>query len=259
MRNFSRKIWAISLNVLRENARDRMIHVLVGSGVVLLCFSLYLGEMFVGGRDRILQSFGFWLMGIWGLAAVLYMGSGILKREIQLKTVYLVLSRPISRQVFILGKFVGVLLVLGCCFGLICVFWIVLLFLSGVHPNTQHFVALFFIFGEWLLIGSLSLFFASFTSPMLHNFFLVGVVFLGHWSRDIYIFSQNVESEFSRILLTGLYHLLPNLEALNFRSEAIYGQGISVRLMVEGVGVIGFWIATFLAAACIIFSRRRLL
>ena len=259
IRVFFPQVRAMAVNVWLEAVRDRLLHVLVGSGVFLMLFSLTLREMFVGERGRILQSFGFWLMGIWGLAAVMYMGSGVLKREFQQKTIYLVLSRPVGRATFLAGKFGGMFLVLGSAFVLLALVWLALLQSTGVGVRSQHLWALFFIFLEWLLLAGLSLFFSSFTSPILHNFFLVGVSFLGHWSRDIRIFSENAASAAARLILRGLYWILPNLEALNFREAAIYRDPLPGVLLLEGATVFAGWILLSLFGAAIVFRKRRLL
>lgn len=253
------QIRAMALNVWLEAFRDRLLHVLVGGGVALLFFSLSLGEMFVGERDRILQSFGFWMLGIWGLVAVMYLGSGILKREFQQKTIYLVLSRPVGRSTFLLGKYSGMVLVLLTAFLLLTLLWLPLLKGANVDVRSQHLWAMVFIFLEWALLAGMSLFFASFTSPILHNFFLVGITFLGHWSRDIDMFAQNAESFLIRAVLKALYFVLPNLEALNFREAALYGDPLSASLLMEGGGVFAGWILLFLFGGAIIFKKRRLL
>jgi ABC-type transport system involved in multi-copper enzyme maturation permease subunit len=198
-------------------------------------------------------------MGIWGLIAVLYLGSGIIKHEIQRKTVYLVLSRPVGRPTFMLGKYFGMVLVLMSAFGLLSAAWVLIVTSRGIHLTPMHFWALGFILGEWMLLSAISLFFASFTSPMLHNFFLISISFLGHWSNELKIFADNASTEVLKTLLNTLYYLLPNLEALNFRAAAIYGDVVGQAVIWQGALVLCGWTATALIAANLIFLQRRLL
>ncbi len=259
MTEFLFQIRALSINVWREAVRDRLVQLLVGFGFALMLVSLAFGEMAVGGGHRILQSMGFWIMGIWGLLAVLYLGSNVIRNELQRKTVYLVLSRPINRTVFLIGKFIGMILVLLTTFALLSLGWLVLLQLFGVAIGGMHFIALIFIFAEWVLLAALSLFFASFTSPILHNFFLVGITFLGHWSNDLRLFSENAKSVVMANFLKVIYHILPNLESLNFREAALYDETVAAGLIWQGAGVLILWMALFLVAANLVFVRRRLL
>ena len=250
---------AIAVNVWRASIRDRILLILWASALVCLMFSLTLGKMTFGDELRTLQTTGFWVMGIWGLISVLYLGSNIVRQEIYQKTIYFVLSRPVHRTSFLLGKFFGMIIVLASLFVILALCWLVILLSKGVPLNAGHFVALGFIFGEWVLLASFSLFFAAFTSPLLHNFFLVGLSFLGHWSRDLYLFSQNAESAIAKTLLSIIYHVLPNLDALNFRQAALYNEPINAGLLVLAGGVLLAWMLFALVGANLIFSRRKLL
>lgn len=253
------QIRALALNIWLEALRDRVVIILAGSGLLMLLASMILGRMAVGGPDRVIQSMGFWVLGMWGLLAMLYLGAGIVRREFQQKTVYLILSRPVHRATFLLGKFSGISLVLATLFVVLALFFGMLLALSSITIQTQHAWAIAFIFGEWILLASLSLFFASFTSPILHNFFLVGFTFLGHWSGDLRIFAENVEEPFLKNFLLGLHYGLPNLEILNFRKEALFDLPIPPDVILQGMVVLFFWILTLLVTANVIFSRRRIL
>ena len=250
---------AIAVNVWRASVRDRILLILWASALLCILFSLVLGKMTIGNEDLALQTTGFWVIGIWGLISVLYLGSNIVRQEIYQRTIYFVLSRPVHRTSFLLGKFFGMIIVLASLFFILALCWLLLLLSKGVPLNAGHFVALGFIFGEWILLASFSLFFAAFTSPLLHNFFLVGLSFLGHWSRDLYLFSQNAESAIAKTLLSIIYHVLPNLDALNFRQAALYNEPLNAGMLMLAGGVLLAWMLTALVSANLIFSRRRLL
>jgi len=252
------QISALALNVWLEAIRDRMLHILIGSGALLLLSSLVIGEMAIGGRGRVVQDMGLWVLGIWGLLAVIHLGSNIVRREIQQRTIYLILSRPIARPTFLLGKFVGMSLVLLSIFCVLCAVWLALIRLSSIPLTWEHYWALAFIFGEWILLAAVSLFFAGFTSPLLHNFFLVGVAFLGHWSNDLRLFALNADSAWLKAGLKLIYYALPNLEALNFREAALYNKAITPGLLLEGATVLIGWILIFIIAANFIFAGRKL-
>ena len=259
----SRLAWiqmrAIAVNVWRASVRDRILLILWATALLFIFFSLVLGKMTIGNEDLALQTTGFWVIGIWGLISVLYLGSNIVRQEIYQKTIYFVLSRPVHRTTFLLGKFFGMVIVLASLFVILALCWLLLLLSKGVPLNAGHLIALGFIFGEWVLLASFSLFFAAFTSPLLHNFFLVGLSFLGHWSRDLYLFSQNAESAIAKSLLSVIYHVLPNLDALNFRQAALYNEPINAGMLMLAGGVLLAWMLTALVGANLVFSRRKLL
>ncbi|PID73719.1 MAG: hypothetical protein CSB33_02105 [Desulfobacterales bacterium] len=252
------QIRALAVNVWLEALRDKLLQLLIVSGMVVITCSLILGNMAVGGHERIIQSTGFWAMGIWGLMAVIYLGSNMLKKEIQQKTIYLVLSRPVNRPVFLIGKFAGMILVLGTVFPVLSIVWLMVLQFSGIEIHLQHLVALGFIFIEWILLAAFSLFFTTFTSPMLHNLFLVGLTFMGHWSNDLNRMAETgVKEEWIKILLKAIYYILPNLDALNFRSEAIHDLMIHGSILLNGLVIWFFWTATIFVGANLIFLQRK--
>jgi len=253
------QILALAVNVRREAARDRMLLILTTFGILMFLISMVLGQMAIGGSQRIVQSTGFWILGVWGLVIVLYLGSNIVRQEIQRKTVYLVLARPVHRITFLLGKFTGMLIVLSAAFVLLSLAWIVVLKISAVQITALHIWAMGFIFGEWILLSAFSLFFATFTSPLLHNFFLVGVAFLGHWSQVMRALVENVPSAGAKLLFNLIYHLLPNLEALNFRTAALYQEPVEAVIFINAFVVLLLWIISALIGANLIFMRRRLL
>ncbi len=251
------QIRAIAVNVWRESIRNRSLHILTGSALVFLCFSLVLGEMAVGGRERIVQNAAFWMFGTWGLFATIYLGANIIKQEYQRRTVYLILSRPVTRFAFLTGKFLGIVLVLMCIFGSLFLFTVLIFKIAPVQITTMHIIALLFIFGEWILLAAMTIFFAAFTSPVLQALFMVGIYFTSHWSKDLYIFASNSQDIFLKNTLNIIYYTLPNLEALNFRAEALYARVVPHQLFFEGALVLICWIAVFFTAANLIFSARR--
>lgn len=251
-------IWNIALNVWRESLRDRALIILTLSGLSMIMLSMVLGEMAVGGMERVVQSMGFWILGMWGLTSSIYLGGSIILREIKEKTIYLILSRPISRTSFLVGKYLGMIMVMATVYSFLAFSWLVVARGCGVAMNHAHVWVLLFIFGEWCLLAGISICFACFSTPLLHAFILTGFYFIGHMSNILRIYAANSEDLLMKVLLKVLYHLIPNLEALNFRSEAIYNDFVPLPLLMEGAGVLGLWIALFLVAAVTIFNVRRI-
>jgi len=131
--------------------------------------------------------------------------------------------------------------------------------MAGIPVTPNHFIALIFIFFEWILLASFSLLFASFTTSVLHVFFLTAIYYLGHWSNALYLFAKNTDNNLLNHGLTIIYYLFPNLEAINFRDAAFYGSHISLSLAFQGGMVAVFWSVTTLLGAILIFNLKRVL
>jgi len=253
------QLFAIARNVWLEAARDRGIQILGIGGVAGMVFSLVLGRMAVGGRIRVVQDMGFWVLWIFGIFTVLYLGSNLVRQEIQKRTVYLILSRPVARTTFLLGKYCGIVLVFLSIYVILALSFLIIMFTAGIDISYQHIIAVLFILGEWFLLGAFSIFFATFTSPLLHNFFTVGIGFLGHWCNDLRLFAANSDSYITKHLLNLMYFILPNLETLNFRAWAIYGESITPQVIFTGIFFVMSWSLLAITAASLIFHYRKLL
>jgi len=253
-----KQILANAYMVWKEAARDKSFFVLAVVGVLLELFSVFLGNMAVGGEDRILQNMGFWVMSIWGPITIMYLGSNLVNKELKDKTAYLILSRPISRSVYLFGKYIGLLMCLLSIFAVLVAVWLLLLFSFQVGFTMQHAIAILFLFGEWMLLAAVSLFFNVFTTPVLHNFFLLGIYVLGHLSNELYNYAQMTKSIFFQKILVAIYYVLPNLEIFNFKKAALYSQPIDTAAILYAVFILIGWIVAFNLASFLIFRFAKL-
>ncbi|MFH1156302.1 MAG: hypothetical protein V1793_21050 [Pseudomonadota bacterium] len=243
---------------LKKAVRDRVLHVLAGIGIVTMVFAVFLGNVSIGGNNRVVVSMSFWVLGILGLVGAVYLGAQLIREEKKDKILYLIFSRPIKRHVYLYGKCISLVFTLFFLYIPLVLFMIVLMYLLSLPLNSGFFIAWAFIFGEWIILCSFSLFFASFTSPLLHVVFTSGIYFFGHWSGDLIILNKNLTSDFLKICIQTLYYSIPNLEVINFRSFALYDKVITSSMIFQGVGLIILWTCTAMIAAQIIFLRRTL-
>ena len=229
-------------------------------GVLVLFLGLFLLQFLVtGAAGHIIQTGSFWIMGIWGLICALTLGLHSISQEIKNKTHFMILSRPVQRSAFVLGKFGGIFLVMGVVFCLSCLLWLAMMKIGGVEITAKHGVALGFILVEWWVLAGFSLFFACFTSPIFHGIFMVGIYHLGHWSDALAFFADRIESEVGQGVLTGLHLLFPNLESLNFRAQAVYHLAFADGALLHALAVGLGWASFMVVLSMVIFNRRRLM
>ena len=254
-----KQILSLSVNLLRENIRNKAFSVLSVTGFIFLGCGLILSTMAVGNPVRVIQDSGFWILGFWGLLGSVFFGLSAISHEIKNKTLYLILSRPLSRNIFILGKFLGIVFLMSILFVCLSIIFVIQLSLSGGFPDFQLLIALGFVFIEWIVLAAFSICFASFTSPFLHAFFLSALYFLGHWSNSLYLYSRNIDDWLLKKILMIIYNIFPNLEALNYRPFALYKDVIDHSIMIKSV-LVGFsWGFSALVAALLIFNLKKML
>ncbi len=253
-----KQIKSIALNVVKETLRNNTFMIMMISALLVFALSHVLGNMAIGAQERVIQSTGFWVIGVWGLIGAVNLGSNAITDEIRRKTLYIILSRQVSRTVFMIGKFTGLILVLMILFFAISFAFILQIYLYGFDITSAHWIALTFIFLEWIVLGAFSIFFASFTSSLLSAFFLTSLYIIGHWGRSFYILAENTDNMLVKKGVLYLYYLLPNFELLNFRTAVLYNEPVAVDLMFGGVLLTFGWTLTMLISGILIFNFRRL-
>ena len=244
---------------IKENMRSKVFYGLIVGELLLFLFIYTLGFMVTGAMAHTVQTSFFWLVGTWGLVSAVVLGAGLVDREIQHKTHYMVLSRQVGRSSFILGKFIGLVSMMTCLFVPLVLVGAGYLKLSHIDLHFSHWLTLGFLLLEWFVLAGFSLLLASFTSHLFHTIFLIGIYYLGHWTEAIYVFASKVESFFLGKILFSLYYLIPNLELLNFRSFAIYGIPLGGEPIFYPFMTGILWIGFSLFWGIIIFNHRRIL
>ncbi|MCG8472615.1 MAG: ABC transporter permease [Desulfobacterales bacterium] len=252
------QILALAGTFLKNAFRSKGALGLILSGATLMMCTNIVANLYVGEKARILQSSGLFLLGIWGLVSAVYLGATVVNKEIQDKTIYMLLVRPMHRGTYLAGKWLGVvatLFALFCCVGGI---FLLNITTQGIPLSSSHAIALGGIFLEWCLLGTFSLMFSTFTTPFLNGLFVYGIWTMGHLSNDLFVYYKNIEGEPHAIFIKLLHLILPNLETFNFRSQVIYGSDITAGLVSLSFGVALLWMFTLAMAAYTIFSLRKL-
>lgn len=251
------KIIAIALNTFRESIRDRIFYSLLVFAVLMLAFSMVLGNLTIGQPGKIIKDFGLGAISIFGTLIAIFVGIGLVYKEMEKKTIYLILAKPLSRWQFLLGKYIGLSLTLLievsvmtiCLFGL-------LRFYYGLAIPWELLKAILPICFELQLILATALLFSTFASPFLSGLFTLSIFVIGHLTQDLRVLAQNSEDLGLKRLSTLLYYLFPNLEFLNFKAQVVHGLPIATNALLLSLLYAAVYTAAILVAAIIVFSRR---
>ncbi len=246
----------IALNTFRELARNKILYMIVFFGVALIGFSLVLATLSLGQSDKIVVDFGLAMVEIFGIISVIFIGSQLLFREIDGKTVYLILSKPVKRGDFILGKFLGFSAILFFIIFIQAIISIVVFLVAKTPISMLLFASIGFIYIKLLLLFAIILFFSTFISPLLSILLVMGVYIIGHsvtTMTDMAIRSGNqILFYFSKFLMI----VFPNFEALNIKSAIgtpiVFGPSFFALNIVHA----GLYLAVILTFAVIIFNRK---
>ena len=250
------RILAIATNTVREAIRDRVLYTLlffalalIGTGVLVSTLSYVEGE-------RILQDVGFAAIRVFAVAIAIFVGIGLVHREVDRRTIFTILSKPISRSEFLLGKYVGLLLTLWLQIAVMGVGFVVVSWLAGAPVGLVHVAALGLVGAEIAVVVALALLFSAFTSPMLASLFTAALWLIGHLSRDLRNLGAQSQLESVKRATELLYRALPDLGAFDLSMHATRAVPIAISDVVFPLLYAAGYATLLLVAATWIFERR---
>jgi Cu-processing system permease protein len=247
---------ALALNGFREARRNR-VTVLVGAFALLLILSTRLvTEITVTTFDRVITDFGLGVMSILMVFLAIYLSAGGLSRDIERRTIFLLMSKPISRTTFVLGRLAGNMVTLAILVAAMTGLFVLQLVLHRSPIIAAHFIAIWGLYLELLVLSTLGLLLSSFATPLVSALVSAGLYFVGHLSGDLYRLGNITESPVLSVVAKATYYLAPNLERFNFRPQAAYAQTIPLSEVAMSTGIALGWATLFLVVTSIIFERR---
>ncbi len=256
------KVWrvlAIARNAFREAVRDRVLYNLVIFVLLLIGGAIFIGELSGGQERKIIVDLGLSAMLLFGVFIAIFVGVGLVYKEIERRTIYAIFAKPVGRGEFIVGKYLG-----------LCLTLLVNVVIMGAGLSA----ALFYISGGWdplvlriwpavlliyvelMILTGVALVFSSFSSPALSALLTLLVFIIGHFSADLKSLADSVGSTPASLLFLSLYYLLPNLANLSQITPAAHGQIPAAAQVVPVLVYSSLYIVVILAAATLIFKQR---
>jgi ABC-type transport system involved in multi-copper enzyme maturation permease subunit len=264
-----RAISWIAVNVFRESVRDRVPYNLVLFAVLLIGSSYLLAQLTAGQDVKIIKDLGLAATSVFGLFIAVFIGIGLVSKEVERRSIYSLLSKPISRPQLITGKYAGLVLTLAVNVGVMTLaMYLVLGYLTWIEsaefkasweaPGTDPALlkAMLLIFVELMLVTAIALFFSTFSSPILSAAMTFGLYVAGNFNADLKNFEQVVDSRAAAWLARGLYHVLPDLSSFDIKTQVVHGLPVPAGYIAGSVAYGAVYIAALLLAATVIFSRR---
>ncbi|TRU30703.1 MAG: ABC transporter permease [Microcystis aeruginosa Ma_MB_F_20061100_S20] len=252
------RIWAIAANSFREVIRDRILYF-IGFFALLMAFAWrLLPEIAVGTHQKIFLDLGLAAIGLLGVIVAIFVGTGLINREIDKKTILVLIPKPLSRAEFILGKHLGLSGVLAVMLGVMLVIYLLMLLGMKVsfHP-LPLIVSVFYLGLELILIAAVAIAFGVFTSSILATLMTFGVYLMGHISKDLIQLGIISKNPNILAITKNIYLILPDLERLNFRNEAVYGLLPSADVLIANALYSLVYTGLLLGISILIFSRRQ--
>jgi Cu-processing system permease protein len=252
-------MWSITViawNTFRENLRDKILYNLLFFALLLIGASVLLADLTITEHIKLVMDMGLAAINLVGVIIAIFVGIGLVSKEIERRTVYTIMARPISRAQFVVGKYLGLTFTLLVNLGIMLLVFLVTLWMYRAPIHGALFQAVGLIFIELLLVTALALLFSTFSSATLSGIFALALFVIGHLTTDLKQLAQKSPSELVKLVVTGLYYLCPNLEVLNLKGQAASGVAVTASYMAMASAYGLLYAGVLVVAACMIFQRR---
>ncbi|MDA1093720.1 MAG: ABC transporter permease [Acidobacteria bacterium] len=259
----------IAAQVFKESVRDKVLYNLVLFAVLLISASYLIGQLTAGQDVKIIKDLGLAATQIFGLFIAVFIGIGLVSKEVERRSIYGLLSKPVRRHELILGKYAGLVLTLAVNVSVMAVaLFAVLGYMSWVESeefrkgweapaaDPAMLAALLLIFVQLALVTAIALFFSTFSGPMLSAVLTFGLYVVGHFNADLRNFENVVDSPVAATLARSLYYLLPNLAPFDVKAQVVHAHSVPVGYVLLTSGYAAAYICALLLAATFIFSKR---
>ncbi len=254
-------VFSVARNSFREAIRDRILLSLVAFAVLLAGAALLFSQMAFGDTASAVINFSLFAITLFGAVIAVFLGNQLVAKEIERRTLYTLLARPLSRRQFIFGKYFGLLAALALNTALMLA--ALLVALAGLHSLWQPgesavLIAGLNIFFALGLLTALSLLFSSFSSPVLAAAFSLVLFLIGNFARDLHGLGETSHHAATRWLALGIYYLLPNFSNFNLATSASHFQPPPGQLLAWNAGYAAFYMLILLGLASLILETRDL-
>lgn len=262
------RIIALALNTFREAIRNRVLYVLLLFGIALIFSALALGQMSLHEEERVSRDIGLAGIALFGAIIGVFIGVNLVYKEIDKKTVFALVPKPIHRWELILGKYVGIVLTLAVLVAIMAGMLFLVLGLQGMVSSAENDTmpvvrAIVLLFLQNMVIVAVAVLFSSFTTPILSGLFTLGVIVVGRSTPELREVIGRLGSSTARAVCGGLLRICPDLNLFYVSGAMVDGQRVSV----HGAYVDWSYVASAalyglgyggcaLVLAMIIFSRR---
>jgi ABC-type transport system involved in multi-copper enzyme maturation permease subunit len=260
---------AIAINAFRESVRDKVLYNLVFFAIVLIAASFMIGQLTAGQDLKIIKDLGLSATSMFGLFIAVFIGIGLVSKEVERRSIYGLLAKPIHRYQIVIGKYSGLILTLAVNIAVMAAsLYAALAYVAWRMPpavvaaadapplDPAILKAIGLIFVELMLVTAVALFFSTFSTPLLSAALTFGIYVAGHFSSDLRDLQKVVDSPAAARLARGVYWVLPNLAQFDVKADVVHGVRVPAGSIAFAITYAALYIAMLLAISVLVFSRR---
>jgi len=256
-----KNVWVVATNTFREAVRDRVLYNLVFFALLMMGAAILVGQISIGIEQSVIVTLGLTAISVIGIFIAVFIGVGLVSKEMDKRTLYALLAKPVGRWQFLLGKFAGLVMTLTVNTAAMTVGLYVALSMVK-HPLTRGdwylVVAVYLILLKLAMIVALAMLFSCFTTPFLAILFTIGLYIAGLFAQELRTMRALTLSASTMKMFRGISYLLPNFANFSVMGAVAHNRGVAGMLVFEDTAYALLYGAMVMAVAAMIFSRKNL-
>ena len=225
------RIRGIALNTLRESVRDKVLVTLIVFAVLVMGASRVIQPLALGEEAKVIKDIGLASITLFCVLIAILVGGRLVYKEVEKRTIYIILAKPVRRWEFIVGKYLGLISVLAISLAVMTVCFYIITLVIGIRPPLSLLWAVVMTSFELAILTAVAVLFSTFVTPITGSVFTFAVYFVGHLTRDLKLLAAMSPSPVVKGVSYFLYYVLPNLENFNIRGQVVHG------LLLDGAGM----------------------
>lgn len=247
---------AIATYTFREAVRNKVLYSILFVAIVLFFLATVLGSASLAQDERILKDVGLMVLSVFTDMVAIFVGVTMLFNELERKTVYNLLSKPIARPTYFLGKYAGMLLTLGVQLLMMAVVLTAIMAVRGDSLPVTYFQALWLVWVQVMIVASIAVFFSSFSTPYVSGFLTLGIWLVANLIQELEGYIPGVEAPFTRLIFQTVVTVMPDFNLLRITTQLTYDIEVPWSYVLQATAYGWAYLVTFLAAGVLIFQRR---
>jgi Cu-processing system permease protein len=250
------QVVAIAVNTFKETIRDRVLAVIVVFALIMIVGGLWLGSISLGEQGRMMMDFGLVAVTFFGLIVAVFVAAGLVHKEVEKRTVFILFSKPVSRAAFITGKFIGLCGTMAVVLGGMGLFLFALVWAVAGDASGMLLVALVMIYVQLLAIMAVTIFFSTLGSAILASVLGICVFVAGQLSHNVLALTRLGHNVATEALSWLVYVIVPNLSAVDVKAGVVGEDTLAWGQIGLWVVYLAAYVVVVLALAALVFRRK---
>jgi ABC-type transport system involved in multi-copper enzyme maturation permease subunit len=250
------QVWAIAVNTFKETIRDRVLAVIVVFALIMIVGGLWLGSISLGEQGRMMMDFGLVAVTFFGLIVAVFVAAGLVRKEVEKRTVFVLFSKPVSRLAFIAGKFLGLCGTMAAVLAGMGLFLFLLVWVVAGNASGMLLVAVLMIYAQLLAVMAVTILFSTLGSAVLASVLGICVFVAGQLSHNVLSLTRLGENVLTEALSWLIYVIIPNFSAVDVKAGVVGESTLAWGEIALWTAYMLAYVVVVLALAALVFRRK---